>query len=228
MPPDAERPSADQLGALKHKLASGDAPYVDLTIWCPFGKRGAKIRKFDAQVWVDNELRTKAIGGPSNFEAWLACWRIFRSGMIMNNAASPAVLDRYADGIRDMARNFKNFWGVVFLADELNRFERWDSIYEDLVDGTDAFRTNCEFDVERPWNTVIRLSTFGEHSRFGAGCTYRRSYPPLTVRLPTQVNPHCRSVWPPASLQVLPLVEIARIIPVLGRRFSICLGLGRL
>ena len=121
-PPEAERPSSDQLGALKHKLSTGDAPYVDLSIWCPFGKPGSKIRKFDAQVWVDNELRTKAIHGPSGYDAWLACWKVFRAAMLMNEAASPAVLDRYADGIRDLSMLYKGHWGVIFLADELNRF----------------------------------------------------------------------------------------------------------
>jgi len=67
-PPEPERPSSDQLAALKAKLATGEAPYVDFAIWSPFGKRGAKIRKFDAQVFVDNELKTRAIPGPSNFE----------------------------------------------------------------------------------------------------------------------------------------------------------------
>ena len=67
-PPEPERPSSDQLAALKTKLATDEAPYVDFAIWSPFGKRGAKIRKFDAQVFIDSELKTRQLPGPSNFE----------------------------------------------------------------------------------------------------------------------------------------------------------------
>ena len=67
-PPEAERPSSDQLASLKAKLATGEAPYTDFAIWSPFGKRGAKLRKFDAQAFVDNELKSRQLPGPSNYE----------------------------------------------------------------------------------------------------------------------------------------------------------------
>ena len=98
------------------------------------------MRRFDSQVFVDSELKTRQITGPSNYEAWLCCWRVFRAAMIMLEAASPATLDRYADGIRDLSRIHPQAWGIIFVADELNRYERWDTIMEDLTDGNDRFR----------------------------------------------------------------------------------------
>ena len=44
------------------------------------------------------------------------------------------------------------------------RFERWDAIYEDLVDGSDALRAVNSFDEKRPWNTVLRLSSYGQNN----------------------------------------------------------------
>jgi hypothetical protein len=86
--------------------------------------------------------------------------------MIMTNSASPAVLDRYADGIRDLVRIHPSSWGVIFLADELNRFERWDQISEDLLDGPEADRLAVGLTEDRPWNVVIRLSTFGQTNNY--------------------------------------------------------------
>jgi len=160
-PPESERPSSDQLAALKTRLEAGESPYVDFALWTPFGKRGAKLRKFDGQVFVDNELRNRQLAGPSNFDAWLASWKVFRAAMIMHGAASPAVLDKYANGIRDLAKIHPSSWGIIFVADELNRFERWENIFEELQDSDDEFRKQAGFKSDFPWNTVIKLSTFG-------------------------------------------------------------------
>ena len=160
-PPESERPSSDQLAALKTRLEAGESPYVDFALWTPFGKRGAKLRKFDSQVFVDNELRNRPLTGPSNFDAWLASWKVFRSAMIMQGAASPAILDKYANGIRDLANIHPGSWGIIFVAGELNRFERWENIFEELQDGDDEFRKQAGFKADLPWNTVIKLSTFG-------------------------------------------------------------------
>ena len=51
--------------------------------------------------------------------------------------------------------------GSIFLADELNRYERWDQIREELTDGSAAKRASVDFDDSKPWNTILRLSTFG-------------------------------------------------------------------
>ena len=87
--------------------------------------------------------------------------------MIMVNAASPATLDRYADGIRYLARIHPNAWGIISLAEELNRFERWDQISEDLFDGPEKDREAVSFsESDRPWNVVIRLSMFGQTNSY--------------------------------------------------------------
>ena len=135
-PMESERPSSDQLASLKTKMAAGSSPYVDFALWGPFGKRLAKLRKFDAQIFVDNELKTKTLQGPSDFEAWMISWRVFRAAMIMLEAASPAVLDRYAAGIREMNTVYEGHWGLIWMADEKTRYERWETLLEQLQDGT--------------------------------------------------------------------------------------------
>ena len=57
----ASRPTAQQLGALKSRVEAGDAPYTDFAVFGPYGSRLSKIRKFEAQVFVDGELKTRIL-----------------------------------------------------------------------------------------------------------------------------------------------------------------------
>ena len=53
-----EEPTAEQLGALADRLSKDTAPYTDMGLWGPYGRRQAKILKFQAQIWVGGELVT--------------------------------------------------------------------------------------------------------------------------------------------------------------------------
>ena len=151
----ASRPTAQQLAALKSRVESGDAPYTDFAVFGPYGNRLSKIRKFEAQVFVDGELKTRILRGPSNVESWSACWSVFRSAMIRLDMASPQVLDDYHEGIRQLSSLFPSAWGIVFTADEIMRSEQWDIIHETLVD--EGLQ-----DSAFPWNKVISASAFGK------------------------------------------------------------------
>ena len=80
--------------------------------------------------------------------------------MIMCNACSPATLDRYADGIRQLLLRRPTAWGLVCVADEPVRGERWARMLEDA-------KEDPHFDHEdpMPWNLIIRDSVF----RIGEG-----------------------------------------------------------
>jgi len=69
-------PTPEQLGALIAKLAKDDAPYADFTIFCPYGRRLARHRQFEAQVYVDGELKSKRFVGPQDCKSWNSCWDI--------------------------------------------------------------------------------------------------------------------------------------------------------
>ena len=148
-PPDSERPSADHLSALQHRISSGSAPFADFAVFGPYGRRQAKLLKFTAQVFVNGELVTKQLRGPSNYDGWRASWRVFRSAMIMLGASSPASLDRYARGIEELTLLFPNSWGVISMADETMRSERWDMVIENST-------------TALPWNEIIAATAYGE------------------------------------------------------------------
>ena len=81
--------------------------------------------------------------------------------MIMLGAASPATLDRYSSGIKELTTIFESHWGLIWLADEKTRYERWDTLLEQSQDVPEEDRKAKKFTDDRPWNTVIRESAFG-------------------------------------------------------------------
>ena len=82
-PPDFERPTDEQISALKARLDSGLPPYTEFSVFGPYGKRFAKQSKYAGQVWTGSGYVTRQIPGPANVERWCSCWRVFRSTMIM-------------------------------------------------------------------------------------------------------------------------------------------------
>ena len=154
-PAEAETPTAEQLGALKAKIDKRSAPYCDFAIFCPHGRRMAKIKRFEAQVFIDNELRQKVLRGPSDFKSWSESWRVFRTAMLSLKAAAPQTLANYYRGIEQLVTLYPNCWGLVFCADELMRSEGWDKIREELEDDE-------EWPEELPWDLVIRQSSYGK------------------------------------------------------------------
>ena len=154
-PPDHERPSAEQLGALSHRLGAGKAPFADFAVFGPYGRRQTKLLRFTAQVFVSGELVTRQLRGPGSYQGWRASWGVFRAAMIMLNCASPSTLDRYARGIEELVLLHPQAWGIISMADETMRAERWDILKE----GLGALGT---------WEGVLASSAFG----FENGCAH--------------------------------------------------------
>ena len=44
--------------------------------------------------------------GPSTFEGWLCCWKVFRSAALCLRLASPGTLKAYSDGIKHLLMEF--------------------------------------------------------------------------------------------------------------------------
>ena len=70
-----EEPSGDQIKALQEVLSADRAPYADFAVWGPYGRRQAKLLKYQAMIWVGGTLQSRQLTGPHNFSAWRRCWR---------------------------------------------------------------------------------------------------------------------------------------------------------
>ena len=159
-PPEWERPTSDQLTALAGRLNAGRAPWVDFAVWAPYGERRVKEQTFRPQVWINNELVTKTITGPPHHEAWLSHFKVFRAAMIMCRAASPAALDRYAEGLRQLLFRHPLAWGLICVADETVRGEKWSRLMEQAKSKRDY-----DWNHKMPWEAIIKGSAF----RIGGG-----------------------------------------------------------
>ena len=65
-PPDHERPTAEQLSALAHRIDSGKVPFADFAVFGPYGRRQTKLLRFTAQVFIHGELATRQLRGPGS------------------------------------------------------------------------------------------------------------------------------------------------------------------
>ena len=127
---------------------------MDFAIFKPHGNRQFKLNRLEAQVFINGELKTRALTGPSNFEAWMSCWEVFRAACLCIEELSPSTLDAYAKGISMLNDLYPRHWGVVYCADEIMRAEIWNRLAEELED-------KSMWPAALPWDYVIQLSTYG-------------------------------------------------------------------
>ena len=78
--PEAE-PTDLQVAAMEDKVIFRDeSPYADFSILTPFGRRIQKVMKAKSFTFQpDGSWRSAEIPGPPSFQAWMACFRVYRS-----------------------------------------------------------------------------------------------------------------------------------------------------
>ena len=158
LPAPEEEPSGEQLSALRGVLRSDAAPYCDFAVYGPLGRRQARMLRFTAQVWVGNELVTKQLAGPTNWNAWRSCWRVFRTAMLILKGSPPGPLDEYEECIRKLAADHPDQWGMVLYAEDIMRAEYWERHRRALEDKVKRGLYTEHFDAAAPWAAVIRES----------------------------------------------------------------------
>ena len=162
-PPPAERPTPEQLTALLAVLRACRAPYADFGVFGPFGNRILRSQRSAGQVFVQGVLQNRTFSGPDSYEAWLHCWAIFVVSMISLGYTSLGALNFYASGIKELNTLYPDKWPIIYQADVVMRSEQWAIFMERYRESPPA-----DFEPERPWNTVIRNSSFaGESSPSG-------------------------------------------------------------
>jgi hypothetical protein len=162
-PAEGERCTAEQLCALSTRLSRDTAPYTDFGVWGPFGRRMQKAMRFTAQVFIGGELTTKAFRGPDSFVLWRACWRVFRTALLMLHGAKAGQLDAYEEKMRGLAETFPDCWGILMAADDLMRSERWEEIRRRTEGERSGQGDHSPFGMgarcpAAPWGDVIKTS----------------------------------------------------------------------
>ena len=124
-PLEKEEVTDAQLSCLRAKVESGQAPFIDMGVWGPYGDRIARAMKFTSQALKDGQWKAVELPGAANILAWEESWRIFRTACIMLDIAKPAVLDRYSAEFRNRVAEYPDVWHLAAQADIRCRSEWW-------------------------------------------------------------------------------------------------------
>jgi len=159
-PRDYEDTTDVQLSALAARLAAGEAPHVDFSVFGPFGKRIQRLMNFQADVWVGGQLVKKKLAGPENFETWRKGWRVFRVAAIKLQFSRPGPIDDFEEGVRLLNSTFPRDWGAVFLTVCHCLEERWEQVRAKIEGLLEKGKFQGDFDPERPWEAVFSYTAY--------------------------------------------------------------------
>lgn len=169
-PPEDSEPTPEQIAALYAKvIGRGESPYADFSVLTPFGRRAQ--RQMKARSWTlqqDGTFRALEIPGPPSFEAWSACWRVYRAALYMlrypsvppaapRRVVSTASLEEYYEKILKLNMEFPEAWHLIVQAEDRCRSEFFERYRRQLVKASADGRLpmGLEFDGAAPWIGVF-------------------------------------------------------------------------
>ena len=182
--PEVE-PTDLQVAALEEKIVVRDeAPYADFAILTPFGRRMQKVMKTKSYSFQpDGSWKSVEIPGPPSFQAWIACFRVYRAVLFMlryTGSVSPASggvsktgvkttlpmvvqphsLERYFEAFREMCLEFPEAWHLLMAAEDRMRGERFDHLRRQLTRAHQQGKTpvDVDYDPAVPWDGVFQAA----------------------------------------------------------------------
>lgn len=169
--PDCD-PTPEQITAMHAKVIKRDeAPYADFSVMTPYGRRSqkqSKARNFLLQM--DGTWKTVEIPGPPTFAAWLACWKVYKSVLLMlkhppnsaagvppKNVVTVAALEEYVNRISELNDEFPEAWHLLLQAEDKCRGEQFERFRRELTRAKMEGRLpmNLSFDEGQPWVGVF-------------------------------------------------------------------------
>ena len=160
-PPPDEDPAAEQLGALKYLVSTGQPPYVDFGIFGPHFNRTLRKLVLTGLVFSgDGSMQKIEIRGPPTFSHWSDSFAVFRNACLMLDIADLGVLMQYHDQIaRYHSRYGPATWLLIYQSDVRTRLEHMPRTRRDLELAHSAAVSaghTTFYDHKRPWNAVFR------------------------------------------------------------------------
>eukprot|EP00435_Cladocopium_sp_Y103_P054001 s826_g17.t1 len=159
-PMEEEEPTDAQMAALDKRVNQlGQAPYVDMGIWMPFGRRFMRNQKLRTFFPIgDGTFVAREFPGPQNFQMWQASWRVFRVAAISLDVCSLAALIAYEKVIERLTVQWPRNWSLICYADDKARAERLERVRRQIVlDKGNGKTIPADFTEEKPWSTCFRL-----------------------------------------------------------------------
>ena len=153
MPTPDSDVSPDQLASLSQVLKAGAPPFADFSIFGAYGQRLLRKQTFTAYQLstATGEWQKREQPGPADYHSWHQCWRVYRTGMLLLEAADAERLDAYGEYIRSFVSQFSDeAWWLVARADHRMRSEQWDRIRRELRSKPEFGYTDAS-----PWSAVL-------------------------------------------------------------------------
>ena len=103
-------------------VVRGEEPYADFSVLTPFGRRMQKQLRI--RIWLpqqDGSYKLVDVPGPPDYNAWFACWKVYRAALHMLRYAlpgpnaggatvirvvDPASLEGYQENLRTLCQEF--------------------------------------------------------------------------------------------------------------------------
>ena len=150
-------PTNDQLSGLRQLIMSKALPYVDLSIWGPFGLRTLRKQVFTSYILnaSTGEWSKKEAPGPPDVVAWEKSFRTYRVAMLLLQAIDSERIDSYIDHIKELHNRFgSECWGLIYRADVRMRSEHMERVKRELDTAP-----QYGYSSAAPWSAVFFAST---------------------------------------------------------------------
>ena len=212
--PEAE-PTDLQVAAMEDKVIFRDeSPYADFSILTPFGRRIQKVMKAKSFTFQpDGSWRSAEIPGPPSFQAWMACFRVYRSVLYMlrypqttapaGGAAAagrvgfvtdrpvvvqPHSLERYFEAFKELCLEYPEAWHLLMPAEDRMRGERFDHLRRSLTraHASGKLPLDVQFNPATPWDGVFQAAAL-DYQYWDANV--RRPAVAFLARMGNQVQP---------------------------------------
>ena len=136
------------------------APYVDFSLFGPYGKRFlAKLSMVAWSYLPNGQWLRRDLPGPPTFEYWWSSFRVLRTTFLLLGAVETELLDNYGELVRGFHNTYgPEAWFIIYMADVRMRNEHFERLHRQVErqhDREESAGIKSEFDVARPWNTVF-------------------------------------------------------------------------
>ena len=169
--PEAE-PSPEQMSAMLDRVVHrDDEPYADFSVLTPFGRRVQKaLRLRSWLLQADGTYKAVDVPGPPSFQAWAACWKVYRAVLYMLQypadgltraepigVVTPAAMEEYAEHFSQLQAEYPECWHLCAAAEDRCRGELFPRLRRELERLHSANRSinSVVFDPRQPWAAVF-------------------------------------------------------------------------
>ena len=158
-PDEDEEPTDMQMGALYRRVVELDqAPFVDFSVWQPYGRRALRATKFRAFLPIgDGSYAVRELPGPQNMVQWTASWRVFKVAAISLGIVNLAALQGYERVIERLVMLWPDCWSLIVQADDKARGEKLEKVRRQFLADLQLGKTvPDDFTPGAPWSCCFR------------------------------------------------------------------------